>query len=51
MSPTIGSGKNCHVEMLATDMARSAAFYRAVFGRTIGPERTERLPSTTASGR
>lgn len=35
MRPTIGNGKICYVEMPATDIERSAAFYRAVFGWTI----------------
>src|SRR5262245_47802174 len=32
MPPTIGNGKICYLEMPATDIARSAAFYQAVFG-------------------
>lgn len=32
MAPTIGNGKICYVEMPAVDIARSAEFYRAVFG-------------------
>ena len=35
MRPTIGNGKICYVEMPASDIERSAAFYRAVFGWTI----------------
>ena len=35
MRPAIGNGKICYVEMPATDIERSAAFYRAVFGWTI----------------
>lgn len=30
--PTYGNGKICYVEMPATDIERSAAFYQAVFG-------------------
>src|SRR5690242_10627868 len=30
--PTLGHGKICYVELPALDIARSAAFYRAVFG-------------------
>jgi len=30
--PTYGNGKICYVEMAATDVERSAAFYHAVFG-------------------
>ena len=32
MPPTRGDGKICYVEIPATDVARSAAFYAAVFG-------------------
>ncbi len=32
MPPTARNGKICYVEMPAADPARSAAFYRAVFG-------------------
>jgi predicted enzyme related to lactoylglutathione lyase len=32
MPPTLGDGKICYVEIPATDVARSAAFYEAVFG-------------------
>jgi predicted enzyme related to lactoylglutathione lyase len=32
MPPTIGNGKICYIEMPAVDIARSADFYRAVFG-------------------
>lgn len=32
MPPTYGHGKICYVEIPATDVARSAAFYQAVFG-------------------
>jgi predicted enzyme related to lactoylglutathione lyase len=30
--PTLGHGKICYVEMPATDIARSSAFYQKVFG-------------------
>jgi uncharacterized protein len=30
--PTFGNGKICYVEIPATDIARSAEFYRRVFG-------------------
>ena len=30
--PTLGHGKICYVEIPAADIARSAAFYEAVFG-------------------
>jgi predicted enzyme related to lactoylglutathione lyase len=30
--PTLGNGKICYVEMPATDIARSSAFYQKVFG-------------------
>ena len=32
MPPTVGNGKICYVEMPASDIARSAAFYKSVFG-------------------
>jgi predicted enzyme related to lactoylglutathione lyase len=32
MPPTYGNGKICYIEMPATDIARSADFYRTVFG-------------------
>ena len=32
MNPTLGNGKICYVEMPATDVQRSAEFYRKVFG-------------------
>lgn len=32
MPPTFGHGKICYVEIPATDVARSAAFYEKVFG-------------------
>lgn len=32
MSPTLANGKICYIEMPATDIARSAEFYRKVFG-------------------
>ena len=32
MAPTLGNGKICYIELPALDIARSAEFYRAVFG-------------------
>jgi uncharacterized protein len=32
MPPTLGNGKICYIEMPATDIARSAEFYKSVFG-------------------
>jgi predicted enzyme related to lactoylglutathione lyase len=32
MTPTIGNGKICYVEIPASDIERSAEFYAAVFG-------------------
>ena len=32
MAPTYGNGKICYIEMPATDIARSADFYKKVFG-------------------
>lgn len=33
--PTYGNGKICYIEMAAEDIARSSAFYEAVFGWNI----------------
>ena len=35
MPPSMGNGKICYVEIPATDIARSSAFYRDVFGWTL----------------
>lgn len=35
MPPTLANGKICYIEMPATDVARSAEFYKRVFGRNI----------------
>jgi len=35
MPPTIANGKICYIEMPATDIARSAEFYKGVFGWNI----------------
>ena len=35
MPPTLANGKSCYIEMPATDMARSADFYKRVFGWVI----------------
>jgi hypothetical protein len=35
MPPTLTNGKICYIEIPATDIARSAAFYRQVFGWNI----------------
>ena len=32
MPPTMANGKICYIEIPATDIARSAEFYRRVFG-------------------
>ena len=32
MPPTLGNGKICYIEFPSTDIARSADFYRSVFG-------------------
>lgn len=32
MPPTLASGKICYIDMPATDIARSAEFYKRVFG-------------------
>ena len=35
MPPSMGNGKICYIEIPATDIARSSAFYRDVFGWTL----------------
>ena len=35
MSPTLGNGKICYIQFPATDVARSADFYKSVFGWNI----------------
>jgi predicted enzyme related to lactoylglutathione lyase len=35
MPPTYGNGKICYIQMPTTDIARSAEFYRRVFGWNI----------------
>ena len=35
MPPTMAGGKICYIEMPATDIARSAEFYKSVFGWNI----------------
>jgi predicted enzyme related to lactoylglutathione lyase len=35
MPPTLGNGKICYIEIPATDVERSAAFYQRVFGWNI----------------
>jgi predicted enzyme related to lactoylglutathione lyase len=35
MPPTFANGKICYIEMPATDIARSAGFYKRVFGWNI----------------
>jgi predicted enzyme related to lactoylglutathione lyase len=35
MSPTFANGKICYIEMPATDIARSAEFYKRAFGWNI----------------
>ena len=43
MPPTTANGKICYIEIPATDIARSAEFYKNVFGwniRTSGNGRT-----------
>ena len=32
MPPTLGNGKICYIEIPAIDIARSAEFYKSVFG-------------------
>ena len=35
MPPTMANGKTCYIEMPATDIGRSSAFYKQVFGWNI----------------
>ena len=35
MTPTIGNGKICYIQIPATDIPRSANFYKSVFGWNI----------------
>lgn len=35
MAPTVANGKICYIEMPATDVARSADFYKRIFGWNI----------------
>ena len=35
MPPTLANGKICYIEMPAADIARSAEFYKGVFGWTV----------------
>ncbi|PYX61004.1 MAG: hypothetical protein DMG76_00985 [Acidobacteria bacterium] len=39
MPPTLANGKICYVEMPTTDVARSAEFYKHVFGWNIRKRR------------
>jgi predicted enzyme related to lactoylglutathione lyase len=39
MTPTLGNGKICYVEMPASDIQRSAEFYEKVFGWQQGARR------------
>ena len=35
IEPTLGNGKICYIEVPATDIARSSAFYQKVFGWSV----------------
>ena len=37
MPPTLANGKICYIEMPATEIARSADFYKGVFGEIVQP--------------
>ncbi len=39
MHPTFANGKICYIEMPATDIARSAEFYKTVFGWNVRTRR------------
>jgi uncharacterized protein len=47
MSPTLANGKICYIEIPASDIARSADFYRRVFGCQI----RQRGDGSTAFGK
>jgi hypothetical protein len=49
MPPTFANGKICYIEMPATDVARSADFYKRVFGWNIGNAVMVARPLTTRS--
>jgi len=44
MPPTRGNGKICYLQIPTTDVARSADFYRRVFGWNIRQRGEEALP-------
>ncbi len=50
MPPTLANGKICYLEIPATDIARSAEFYKGVFGWNIR-KRGERILGTRALAR
>ena len=41
--PTFGNGKICYIEIPATDVAISSAFYQKVLAGTSGNGKTERF--------
>jgi predicted enzyme related to lactoylglutathione lyase len=50
MPPTLANGKICYVEIPATDIARSAEFYKAVFGWNIRQRGDGRIAFDDAVG-
>jgi predicted enzyme related to lactoylglutathione lyase len=50
MPPTFANGKICYIEMPATDIARSADFYRRVFGWNIRKRGDDHLSFDDAAG-
>lgn len=50
MPPTIGNGKICYVEFPATDISRSADFYKKVFGWNIRQRKDGHLAFDDAVG-
>ena len=49
MPPTFDNGKICYIEIPATDIARSAEFYRRVSAGTFGNAAMGLPPLTTSS--
>ncbi len=50
MPPTFANGKICYIEMPATDVARSADFYKRVFGWNIRKRGDGRTPFDATTG-
>jgi len=50
MPPKLGNGKICYLEIPAVDVARSSAFYQAVFGWQVRPRGDGHLAFDDAVG-